>query len=169
MSVITKKTDLGTGPVLSVARISGLTIPPRFLEATNCVFTNCALLHRIELAYCRLINCTVDFDKLTLDHTHLQHVKPRVYDPRPPRVGVPGHGLIGPMRVDGFHAWAYWGEKGPMLRVGCRHFTLEEAKKHWMGGRAPSRSTVRAFVRFVEAVAKDQGWTKAPRKGRTKT
>jgi hypothetical protein len=72
-------------------------------------------------------------------------------------------GAIGGGHPDCWPAFAYKRHREVFVRVGCRQFTIADAKRHWRG--KAQRAEVRAFVAYVERVAKARGWIKPKRKG----
>lgn len=57
---------------------------------------------------------------------------------------------------NGWDAYMVLTDIGPKIKVGCRLFTLDEARKYWAG--KADRREVLATVEYAEAVAKIRGW-----------
>ena len=57
---------------------------------------------------------------------------------------------------DGCHAWTHATQGQQRIRVGCRDFTIAEARKYWAG--KSDRSEVLAAVDYAEMIGKIRGW-----------
>lgn len=64
--------------------------------------------------------------------------------------------------LQNYAAFAYTVRGETYIRVGCRDFTLPQARKHWRGKR--DRAEMRAAVEFVDVVSKARGWPRGGKK-----
>ena len=69
--------------------------------------------------------------------------------------------IQGPTRSDEYHFFLQklTADSQPMIKAGCRHFTLPEAWKHWRATRSgtPLGEETFAILEYLEKVARIQG------------
>ena len=68
--------------------------------------------------------------------------------------------IQGPMRSDGYYFFLqqFEEEKEPMIKAGCRYFTIESALKHWNDTREGKLlDETMAIINGMIALAKAQG------------